>query len=190
MLIALREGLKVRSVVVSFAAAVPIALLESVLPPATPVVRINPSSPSLVGRGFNPITYGTNLSAADRALVDRLLAALGATVEIDDTAMNLYTALTAVGPTYFLPVIAAMIAAGIEGGLTREAAVAAAVATAHGTAALVAQRAENPEELKLFTGLRPLKDAEVRDLVKQAITDATARMTALQQKVIDAPPPQ
>ena len=49
-----------------------------------------------------------------------------------------------------------------------------------------AQRTEDPEQLKLYTGLRPLRDAEVRDLVKQAITDAGGRMTALQQKITDA----
>jgi pyrroline-5-carboxylate reductase len=190
VLAAVGERLDGRSVVVSFAAAVPVAVLESLLPPGTPVARINPNSPSLVGQGFNPVTYGTNLSATARALVDRLLAALGTTVEIGDDAMNLYTALTAVGPTYFLPVIDAMITAGIEGGLTREAAVAAAVATAVGTAALAAQRAENPDELKLFTGLRPLKDTEVRDLVKQAIAEAAARMSTVQQKVIDAARPE
>jgi pyrroline-5-carboxylate reductase len=184
---AIRDRLPHRPVIVSFAAAVPIALIESLLPPATSVVRINPNSPSLVGAGFNPVTYGSSVTSQARALVDRLLAAFGGTVEIDDAAMNLYTALTAVGPTYFLPVLDAMIAAGVEGGLSREAAVAAATATAHGTATLAAQRTEDPEQLKLYTGLRPLKDAEVRDLVKQAITDAGGRMTALQQKIKDAP---
>jgi pyrroline-5-carboxylate reductase len=140
----------------------------------------------LVGAGFNPVTYGSRVTAQAHALVERLLAALGTTAEIDDGQMNLYTALTAVGPTYFLPVLDAMIAAGVEAGLSREAAVAAATATAHGTAALAAQRAENPEQLKLLTGLRPLKDAEVRELVKQAIAEGGTRMTALQQKLADA----
>ncbi|MGH8314110.1 MAG: pyrroline-5-carboxylate reductase family protein, partial [Steroidobacterales bacterium] len=107
----------------------------------------------------------------------------GKTVEIDDDKMNIYTALTAVGPTYFLPVFDAMIAAGVEAGLLRELAVAAAVETARGTAALVSQRSEPPDQLKLYTGLRPLKDVEVRDLVRQAINEANSRVTTLQQKL-------
>ena len=183
---AVRGGLPHHPVIVSFAAAVPIAALESMLPAGTAVARVNPNSPSLVGAGFNPVTYGSRVTAQARALVERLLAALGTTAEIDDGQMNLYTALTAVGPTYFLPVLDAMIAAGVEAGLSREAAVAAATATAHGTATLAAQRAENPEQLKLLTGLRPLKDAEVRELIKQAIAEGGTRMTALQQKLADA----
>lgn len=186
VLAAIRDRLSHRPAVVSFAAAFPVALIESLVPAATPVVRINPNSPSLVGAGFNPVTYGSRVDERARALVDRLLAILGNRIEVDDSAMNLYTALTAVGPTYFLPVLDAMITAAIEAGLSREAAVAAATATAHGAAAMTAQRSEDPEQLKLYTGLRPLKDGDVRDLVKQAIADAGARMTALQQKITEA----
>ena len=96
--------------------------------------------------------------------------------------MNLYTALTAVGPTYFLPVFEAMIAAGAAGGLSREAAVTAAVETARGSAEMVAERPEPVEELKLFTGLRPLQDAAVRELVSKAISDALTRMEAVQKQ--------
>jgi pyrroline-5-carboxylate reductase len=175
-----------RPVIVSFAAAFPLALLESSLPSSTPVVRVNPNSPSLVGAGFNPVAFGVHATGAARGLADRFLAALGNAVEVDDETMNQYTALTAVGPTYFLPVFDAMIAAGVSAGLTREATVAAVAATARGTAEMVAQRAEAPDQLKLYTGLRPLKDAEVRDLVAQAVGDALSRMTALQQKIAEA----
>jgi hypothetical protein len=34
--------------------------------------------------------------------------------------------------------------------------------------------------------LRPLKDAEVRDLVAQALAEALSRMTTLQQKIVEA----
>jgi pyrroline-5-carboxylate reductase len=187
VLAAIRDRVGHNPVIVSFAAAVPVALIESSFPPGTPVVRINPNSPSLVGAGFNPVTYGRSATGSARSLADRFLGALGASVEVDDGAMNLYTALTAVGPTYFLPVLDAMIAAGVAGGLSREEAVAAATATARGTAEMAARRAEEPEQLKLYTGLRPLKDADVRELVAQAIAEAGARMTALQQKIADAP---
>jgi pyrroline-5-carboxylate reductase len=182
-LAAIRDRVAHRPAIVSFAAAVPVSAIEKVLPSGTPVVRINPNSPSLIGEGFNPVTYGASATGAARALVDGFLAALGKTIEIDDDKMNIYTALTAVGPTYFLPLFDAMIAAGVEAGLPRDAAVAAAVETARGTAALVSQRSEPPEQLKLYTGLRPLKDVEVRDLVRQAINEANTRVTTLQQKL-------
>jgi pyrroline-5-carboxylate reductase len=186
VLAALRDRVGHRPFIVSFAAAFPLALLELSLPQGTPVMRVNPNSPSLVGAGFNPVTSGSHVTGAARDLADRFLTALGTAVEVDDATMNQYTALTAVGPTYFLPVFDAMVSAGVASGLTREATVAAVVATARGTAELVAQRAESPDQLKLYTGLRPLKDTEVRDLVAQALADALSRMAALQQKIADS----
>ena len=99
--------------------------------------------------------------------------------------MNLYTALTAVGPTYFLPVFDALVSLGLEKGLSREAAIAAAQETARGTAEMVARREESAEELKLYTGLRPLEHETVRELVHAAAEDAYGRMDAVQKKVLD-----
>jgi len=168
--------------VISFAGAVPIDLVEATLPPGSPVVRVNPNSPLIVGAGFNPVAYGSSATGQARALAERFLRVLGASPVVPDMQMNLYTAITAVGPTYFLPVFDAMIAAGVDGGLSRQAAVAAAIETARGCAQMVATRTEHPEQLKLFTGLRPLQDAAVRDLVTKAISEAAARMEAVQKQ--------
>jgi pyrroline-5-carboxylate reductase len=96
--------------------------------------------------------------------------------------MNLMTALTAVGPTYVLPVLDAMITAGIDRGLDRHTAVRLAVATVVGTARTLEESGLEAEQVKLLTGLRPLKDAEVRSLIADAITDAVQRMDGLTAK--------
>ncbi len=179
---AVGNRLEHRPLVISCAGAIPLALLEAALPAGIPVVRVNPNSPSIVGAGYNPVAYGSRVTAEARALADRFLGLLGDSPAVADARMNLYTALTAVGPTYFLPVFEAMIHAGIAGGLSREAAVSAAVATARGSADMVARRAEPPEQLKLYTGLRPLDDAAVRELVGKAIAEAITRMDAVQQQ--------
>jgi len=168
-------------VVVSFAGGVPLAYIEGRLAPGTPVVRVNPNSPSLVGAGFNPVSYGRHATGAARDLTDAFLTLLGQSPVIADDRMNAYTALTAVGPTYFLPVFDALIALAMESGLDRRAAVEAAVATARGTADLVERRPEAPSQLKLITGLRPLKDEVVADLVREAARAALLRMDDVQR---------
>lgn len=178
---AVRDVITGGRVVVSFAGAVPLAYIEGRLAPGTPVVRVNPNSPSLVGEGFNPVTYGRHATGAARDLADAFLALLGESPVITDAQMNAYTAITAVGPTYFLPVFDALIAIAMEAGLDRRAAVEAAVATARGTADLVARRPEAPAQLKLITGLRPLKDEAVADLVREAARAALARMDDVQR---------
>jgi pyrroline-5-carboxylate reductase len=172
------------ALVVSFAGAVPLAHVETHLAAGTPVIRVNPNSPSIVGEGWNPVAYGRHATGAARVLADEFLRALGQAPEVPDYRMNLYTALTAVGPTYFLPVLDAFVTAGMEGGLSREAAVEAAVATAQATAEMVRRRAESPEQLKLLTGLRPLKDDAVKQLVREAIQAAVARMDEVQKTIV------
>lgn len=174
-------------VVVSFAGGVPLAYVEGRLAPETPVVRVNPSSPSLVGAGFNPVVYGRHAQGAARDLADMFLGLLGQSPEIADDRMNAYTALTAVGPTYFLPVFDALIGIAMEAGLDRRAAVEAAVATARGTADLVERRPEAPTQLKLITGLRPLKDDVVADLVREAARAALVRMDDVQRGFVPNP---
>lgn len=171
-----------RPLVVSCAGAIPLTLLEAALPTAVPVLRTTPNSPSIVGAGYNPVVYSSRTTGEARALADRFLRLLGDSPTVPDSAMNLYTAITAVGPTYFLPVFDAMIRAGMAGGLSQKAAVTAAVETARGSADMIAQRKELPEQLKLYTGLRPLDDAAVRELISKAIADALSRMEAVQRQ--------
>jgi len=172
-------------VVVSFVGGVPVAYIEKRLAPGTAVVRVNPNSPSLVGEGFNPVTYGRHATGVARDLADAFVGMLGRGPEIADDQMNAYTALTAVGPTYFLPVFDALIAVAVEAGLDRRAAVEAVAATARGTAELVARRAAPPSELKLITGLRPLKDDAVAELVRDAARAALARMVEVERGFVD-----
>ena len=58
---------------VSFAAAVPLNRLEAELPANTPVVRIMPNAPSLVGQGMNPVAYGKHVTPEARALAEAIV---------------------------------------------------------------------------------------------------------------------
>jgi pyrroline-5-carboxylate reductase len=181
---AIAGRLQHRPLVISCAAAIPLSLLEAALPSEVPLLRVNPNSPSLVGAGYNPVVYSRRMSAGARQRADRFVALFGAHPAVADSEMNLYTALTAVGPTYFLPVFDAMIRAGIDGGMSRQAATAAAVETARGCADMIASREDTPEQLKLYTGLRPLDDAAVRTLIAKAISDAFSRMETVQRQAM------
>jgi pyrroline-5-carboxylate reductase len=79
---AIRDVVPGGRVVVSFTGGVPVAYIEARLAPGTPVVRVNPNSPSLVGAGFNPVTYGRHARGAARELAEALLGVLGGGPEI------------------------------------------------------------------------------------------------------------
>ncbi|MCR6689153.1 pyrroline-5-carboxylate reductase [Cellulomonas sp.] len=140
---ALRAG----ALVVSVAAGVPLATYESALPAGTPVVRVMPNTPAVVGKGASAIAPGADAGEEHLALVERVLAATGLVVRVAEKDLDAVTAISGSGPAYAFYLIDAMAEAGVLLGLTRDLATRLAVATVEGAGALAAQ-GEHPAVLR------------------------------------------
>ncbi|MCB1959421.1 MAG: pyrroline-5-carboxylate reductase, partial [Rhodocyclaceae bacterium] len=89
------------------------------------------------------------VSAEARAAVERILAAVGTTVWIDDEAqMDAVTAVSGSGPAYVFHFIEALEAAGAQLGFDADTARALAVGTVLGAAQLAAQSEDSPAQLR------------------------------------------
>lgn len=141
---AMRPG----ALVVSVAAGVPLAVYESALPAGTPVVRVMPNTPALVGKGASATAPGAAAGDEHLALVERMLAATGVVVRVAEKDMDAVTALSGSGPAYVFYVIDALAEAGVLLGLPRDLATTLAVATVEGAGAMVAQTGEHPAVLR------------------------------------------
>jgi pyrroline-5-carboxylate reductase len=133
-----------QQLVVSTAAAVPLAAMEQAAGEGVPVVRTLPNSPALVGQGVTPVCYGRAVTPEARALAERLLACWGEGVEVPEAQMNLCVGLTAAAPTTIFPVIAALAEAGVEGGLEPEMALRLAAGVVRGSGAWCWRAAGRP----------------------------------------------
>jgi len=111
----LAPRLRPGTLVVSVAAAVPLAAMEAVVPPGVAVVWALPNTPALVGQSVTPVVYGRAVSPAARARAAALLACWGEAVEVPEAQMNRCVGLTAAAPTYILPIIDALARAGAQG---------------------------------------------------------------------------
>lgn len=141
---ALRGG----TLVVSVAAGVPISAYEQRLPTGTPVVRVMPNTPALVGKGASAIAAGAHASEGHLVLTERILASTGLVVRVPEKDLDAVTAISGSGPAYAFYLIDAMAEAGVLLGLTRDLATRLAVATVEGSAALAAQSGEHPVVLR------------------------------------------
>lgn len=141
---ALRPG----TLVVSVAAGVPVAVYEAALPEGTPVVRVMPNTPALVGKGASGIAPGSHATDEHLALVEEALAATGLVVRVAEKDLDAVTAISGSGPAYAFYLIDAMAEAGVLLGLTRDLATRLAVATVEGSAALAAQTGDHPVVLR------------------------------------------
>jgi len=80
----LAPPLRPGQLVVSVAAAVPLAAMEHVVGDEVDVVWALPNSPALIGQGVTPVVYGRKMTPETRVLAEALLACWGETVEVPD----------------------------------------------------------------------------------------------------------
>jgi pyrroline-5-carboxylate reductase len=124
------------TLVVSIMAGTTIASLEAVC--GGMVVRAMPNTPASIGRGITVAVAANNVSAAQRATADALLAATGAVEWVEDEdLMDAVTAVSGSGPAYVFLLAEELARAGIEAGLPAELATKLARETVAGSGELL-----------------------------------------------------
>ena len=110
------------TVLVSMAAGVTLAAMEDAVSAAgTPIVRVMPNTPMLVGKGVLATACGRFVNDEQRDAVVELLSAAGQVVEVAESQMDAVTAVSGSGPAYFFLVTEAMVdssSSEVEGGLS------------------------------------------------------------------------
>ena len=123
--------------VISVAAGVPLAFYEERLPAMTPVVRVMPNTPAVIGKGAAAIAGGSSATPAHLALAETILAPTGLVVRVAEKHLDAVTAISGSGPAYGFYLIDAMAEAGVLLGLPRDLATKLAAATVEGAGAMV-----------------------------------------------------
>ncbi len=172
-----------KDLVISFAAAVSLKMLEAALPERIPVARVMPNAPSLIGQGMNPVAYGRRITAEGRALTEEILALLGKTVVVHDDQMNGCVGLSGAAMRSVLPALEGMIQAGVEAGLLAEEARRVAAQVMLGTASLALETDLTIEQIKALTPMQTLDEAAVAQIFLEAARSARAKIDALQKKL-------
>jgi pyrroline-5-carboxylate reductase len=143
-----------------------------------------PNTPAAIGAGITPYCTLTPLAAGDRAIVEKLLGALGQHLELGEEHMDAVTALSAGGPAFLFEYVGAMRDAGVAAGLPRATAQKLAIETVLGSARLLARDGGEPEVLRdkvvspngtTFAGLQVLAARQFRETIKETILAGTRR---------------
>ena len=145
------DGLQVPAdrLLVSICAGVPIAGIAAATSAVQPIVRTMPNTPALLRAGVTALCANAPASDRQRAVAERILAAVGKTVWVEDEALlDAVTAVSGSGPAYFFHLMEAMIEAGRGLGLTGSLAATLTVETALGAALMARQGTESPAELR------------------------------------------
>ena len=182
------QVLRPEQTVLSVAAAIPTALIESRVTAGVPVVRAMPNAPAVVHEGIAGVCAGAHADDRHLELAEEVLAHLGGVVRVPESYMDAVTAVSGSGPAYFALLAEAMIEAGILLGLSRQVSTDLVVQTMLGTAKLLRDEKMHPVELReavtspggtTIRAIRELERAGVRAAFLNAIQAAMERSREL-----------
>jgi pyrroline-5-carboxylate reductase len=161
------------TLVVSLCAGLPTSLYEQVLPDGTPVVRVMPNTPMLVGEAMSAISGGRHATDEHLAAVEKMLGSVGRVVRLPESQQDAVTALSGSGPAYFFYLVEAMIDAGILLGLPRAVAAELIVQSAYGAAVMMRESGDHPVILReAVTSPAGTTIAAVRELERHGVRAA------------------
>jgi pyrroline-5-carboxylate reductase len=177
-------------VVISIAAGVPIARIESALPQGARVIRVMPNTPALVGASASAYARGKSARPQDAELVQKLFSAVGLASEVKESLLDGVTGLSGSGPAYVFMVIEAMADGGVATGMPRETALRLAAQTVLGSAKMVLETGLHPAALKdmvtspggtTIEGVHELEKGAIRAAFINAVRAATEKSRRLGQ---------
>jgi pyrroline-5-carboxylate reductase len=171
------------SVVASLAPFHCFARMQALFGGFSRLIRIAPSAPSLVGAGYNPVSYAPDVPADVRGEFESWLTHFGAHPMVDERCLEAYAILTALGPTYFWFQWQALRDLGRSFGLQSAEVDAGLSAMLDGARRMMFDAGLSPGAIRDAISTAPLADAE-----GQIVGALRTRLTALFHQFADELP--
>ncbi len=183
----LKEYFKEDKILVSVLAGVKIKRIKQIID-KTPVVRIMPNTPALIGEGAIGITFDKLIRNEDKNYLLNILSSVGLVLEFEESLMDAVTGLSGSGPAYVFNFIDSLAQGGVKVGLSYNDALNLAVQTVIGAAKMVKELGEHPSVLRdkvtspagtTIYGLHALEKGSFKNTVINAVEEATKRSKEL-----------
>lgn len=151
------------------------------------IVRVMPNTPALVQSAASGLFAGKYVSNDQKDLAESILRAVGLTLWLENEAdMDAVTALSGSGPAYFFLLMEVMEKAGVNLGLSQQAARLLTLQTAFGAAKMVLESNEDASTLRTRVmskggtteqAINVLNEGGVQELFDKALQAARDRAT-------------
>lgn len=184
----IKEIVAPEKLIVSICAGITLTKIENILTNAK-VIRIMPNTPALVKLGMFGVCGGKNASAEDVSFIENLLSSIGKCITVEESQMDIVTAISGSGPAFFYQVIEDMARAGEKLGLDYEKSLILATQTALGSAQMIFNRGETPVQTLIdnvatkggctFVGIEEMKNKNSAQLFNSVIEKTTKKACEL-----------
>ena len=170
--------------VLSIAAGISAATLQTSAGTKTHVVRAMPNTPALVREGVTAICGSDLCGEEDFAWAESVLTAVGVVVRVPETQMDAVTAVAGSGPGYLFLVAESMLAAARAEGLPDDVAEVLVRQLFRGAGILLAGSPESPATLRervtspngtTAAGLAVMEEAGIREIMHNVVRAAASR---------------
>jgi pyrroline-5-carboxylate reductase len=139
------ESNSAEQVFVTVAAGVNTAYYEAKLPAGSPVIRVMPNAPVVVGGGVSALARGRFATPEHLKEVSAIFDAVGGVLTVPESQLDAVTAVSGSGPAYFFLMVEALVDAGVAAGLSRSVATDLVVQTMAGSAAMLLERLDEAQ---------------------------------------------
>jgi len=189
VLIETAEKLDMSKLIISIAAGVPLAAIESCLNKDLRLIRVMPNIAASVKEAASAIAAGKHASKEDIDLAMAIFNSVGKSIFLKENyLMDAITGLSGSGPAYIFLIVDALADAGVKVGLARQEALFLSTQTVLGAAKLLMETREHPGQLKdkvtspggtAIAGLATLEEGGLRTTLIHAVEAATNRSREL-----------
>lgn len=138
-----------KKVVVTMAAGISIAYIESFLGEKTPVIRIMPNTPAMVNQGMTAVSRNINVDEATFQSVFQMFTTIGRAEEVPEELIHCVIGVSGSSPAYTYMYIDALANEAVKNGMDYKQAVRFAAQSVLGAATMVLQTGESPEQLRV-----------------------------------------
>jgi pyrroline-5-carboxylate reductase len=186
--------LDMSKLIISIAAGVPLAAIESCLKKDLRLIRVMPNIAAFVKESASVLAAGKNASKDDIELSMAIFDSMGKTIFLkENILMDAITGLSGSGPAYIFLIVEALADAGVKVGLSREDALFLSTQTVLGAAKLLMETKEHPGRLKdmvtspggtAIAGIHTLEKGGLRTTLINAVEVATERSKELGEIMI------
>ena len=181
--------LDMSKLVISIAAGVPLAAMESCIDKKMRLIRVMPNIAAAVKEAASAIAAGEHATKDDVKLAMEIFNSIGKCVFLKENyLMDATTGLSGSGPAYIFLIVDALADAGVKMGLSRQESLFLATQTVLGAAKLLMETREHPGQLKdkvtspggtAIAGLATLESGGLRTTLINAVEAATNRSKEL-----------
>jgi len=144
----IRDVLRADQILISVAAAFPIALIERIIKKQMAVFRAMPNIPIVVGEGATGLASNSAATEEQRKFAESIFRSSGVVCTVEEDLLHAVTGMSGSGPAYIYMVIEALVAGGVKMGLSQQVSTRLAEETVLGAAKLVRETMLHPAILK------------------------------------------